>query len=216
VPRSTSSGAPNPRQATKERLFDAFAELLRERGYDPITLAEVGERAGVSRTSVYNYFADKDALVVAWADLEGARYVSGLRAELAAIDDPIDRLRAFIASQLTYFAGRHLPPGRNLRLALSAPAYQRVVEHVAAIDGLLREVLADAAAQGYLADPDVERTLPLVNACVARSDAVDDDPEALEDSIEVTTTFVLRALGVRLGPNGRPRRVAGTRRPSGT
>jgi hypothetical protein len=30
----------------------------------------------------------------------------------------------------------------------------------------------------------------------------------LEDSIEVTETFVLRALGVRLGPNGRPRRQA--------
>lgn len=204
----TPAGSPTSRQDTRDRLFAAFAELLHTRGYDAITLADVAERAGVARTSMYNYFADKDALIVAYADHEGNSYVAALREELDSIENPIDRLCAFIASQLRYFAGRHMPPGRTLRLALSAPAYQRVVHHVAVLDGVLRQILVDAAEEGYLPDPDVERTMPLVQACLARGDTDDRDPRALDDSIEVTTTFVLRALGVRLSSTGRPRRAA--------
>jgi AcrR family transcriptional regulator len=209
VPRlTTPTGAENPRQATRDRLFVAFSELLHERGYDVITLADVAERAGVSRTSMYNYFADKDALVVAYADHEGALYLARLLDELDGIDNPIDRLRVFIASQVRYFAGRHLPPGRTLRMALSPTAYQRVVQHVATLDGVLRQILLDAAADGYLPDTEIERTMPLVSACLARGDTDDRDPAALADSIDVTTTFVFRALGVRLASNGRPRRVS--------
>nr|WP_249420455.1 TetR/AcrR family transcriptional regulator [Rhabdothermincola salaria] len=189
-------------------MFGAFAELLYEQGYDAISLADVAARAGVSRTSVYNYFSDKDALVVAYADHESTAYAGALRAELEEIDNPVDRLRALIASQLRYFASHHLPPGRDLRVAISPAAYQRVAQHAVVLEGILRQVLREAVAEGYLPDDDVEGAMPLVTACIDRGAAEDRDPDALTESIEVTTTFVLRALGVRLGPSGRPRRVA--------
>ena len=93
-------------------------------------------------------------------------------------------------------------------MAMSPAAYQRVAQHVVVLEGILRQVLLDAVAEGYLPDDDVEAAMPLVTACIDRGSAEDRDPDALAESIEVTTTFVLRALGVRLGPHGRPRRVA--------
>lgn len=199
-------GGSGSREATRERLFEAFVELLHERGYDVLTLADVAERAGVSRTSVYNYVADKDALVVAYADQEASRQVAELARRLEGLANPVDRLRAFIDARLRYLALGHLPPTASLRMALSPAAYQRVGQHATVLDGVLREILTAAAAEGYLDAADVERCLPLVTACLGRSDADGRDPAALDDAIEDTTTFVLRALGIRLGADGRPRR----------
>lgn len=211
MPRGGSIHADSARQAGRDVLYQAFTELLYEEGYDAISLADVASRAGVSRTSIYNYFSDKEALVVAYADHEATRYAGGLRAQLESIDNPVDRLRELIASQLSYFARQHLPPGRDLRMAMSPAAYQRVAQHVVVFEGILRQVLLDAAAEGYLLDPDVEAVMPLVTACIDRGSAGDRDLDALSESIEDTTTFVLRALGARLGPNGRPRRVTPSR-----
>lgn len=196
------------RRLIRERIFDAFSGLLRERGYDAITLADVAGQAGMSRTTMYNYFPDKDSLVVAFADEEAARHVGELRRRLAEIDNPVDRLRAFIAEQLRFVASHQLPPGRALKVALSGPAYARVLEHVGAVEQLLRDLLHQGVDEGYFPISDVEAVIPLITACLDRGGPEDDPGADLEDTIEVTDNFVLRALGVRLGPNGRPRRQA--------
>jgi AcrR family transcriptional regulator len=46
-----------------ERIIEATIELLRERAYDQITLAEICERAGVSTGSLYGRVAGKDELL---------------------------------------------------------------------------------------------------------------------------------------------------------
>jgi AcrR family transcriptional regulator len=206
MPKVTGGSIDAHRRLTRQRIFEAFSTLLYERGYDAITLAEVASAAGMSRTTMYNYFSDKDALVVAFADEESANYVAHLRTVLEPIGNPVDRLRAFVAEQLRYFASHHLPPGRDLRTALSGSAYERVLEHVRALEQVLRDILHDGVDEGYFPVDDVEATIPLVVACINRvgpGDYVDSD---LEDSIEVTETFVLWAGGGGLGAGGRPRR----------
>lgn len=48
--------------ATQERILAAATELFLERGYERATMAEVGERAGVSRATVFWHFSDKASL----------------------------------------------------------------------------------------------------------------------------------------------------------
>lgn len=50
------------------RLLDAAAELIEEGGYEAMTLAAVGERAGYSRGLVTARFGSKDQLLVALVD----------------------------------------------------------------------------------------------------------------------------------------------------
>lgn len=50
------------------RLLDAAAELIAEGGYDAMTLAAVGERAGYSRGLVTARFGSKDQLLAALVD----------------------------------------------------------------------------------------------------------------------------------------------------
>jgi AcrR family transcriptional regulator len=207
MPRVTGGSIDAHRRLTRQRIFEAFAELLDREGYDAITLAEVAAAAGMSRTTMYNYFPDKDALVVAFTDEESARYLASLREALAAVENPVDQLRVYIAEQIRYVAAHHLPPGRGLRMAVSGSAYSRILQHVSALDQLLRDILERGVAEGWFPIDDVEATVPLVNACLAQPDDLGRAGD-LDDTVEVTETFVLRALGVRLGPNGRPRRHA--------
>ena len=44
---------------TRKALRDAFTALVRERGLDAVTIADVAERAMVNRATVYRHFRDK-------------------------------------------------------------------------------------------------------------------------------------------------------------
>jgi len=51
------------RLAMREQILDAARELFAERGYDAVTMREIGKRIEYSATALYNHFADKEALV---------------------------------------------------------------------------------------------------------------------------------------------------------
>jgi AcrR family transcriptional regulator len=46
-------------------MIDAATELFAEHGFEDVTMAEIADRAGVSRATVFNYFRSKNALLEA-------------------------------------------------------------------------------------------------------------------------------------------------------
>ncbi|HEX2252165.1 MAG TPA: TetR/AcrR family transcriptional regulator [Thermoanaerobaculia bacterium] len=61
---------------THERLLSAAAQLLAERGYGGTSMADIAQRVGVRKASLYNYYASKEELLMEL-----------LRSSLAAWDD---------------------------------------------------------------------------------------------------------------------------------
>jgi AcrR family transcriptional regulator len=51
--------------AQRARILDAARELFGTRGFEQVTMAEVAERAGVARATVFNHFPSRHALVEA-------------------------------------------------------------------------------------------------------------------------------------------------------
>lgn len=49
---------------TKAAVFEAAASLIAERGYEPITMTDVAERAGVAATSLYRRWGDVRVLLM--------------------------------------------------------------------------------------------------------------------------------------------------------
>jgi AcrR family transcriptional regulator len=72
--------------SVRERLVDAAARLFVERGVEHTTMEDIAAAAGTSRTSVFNYFGYKEAILVEI----GARYVRTIEARA----DPADRERS--------------------------------------------------------------------------------------------------------------------------
>jgi AcrR family transcriptional regulator len=57
-----------PVRRTRDRLGDALMELLVQMPFDKITVQDVLDRAGVSRTTFYSHFRDKNDLFLSDAD----------------------------------------------------------------------------------------------------------------------------------------------------
>ncbi|MGH8974189.1 MAG: TetR/AcrR family transcriptional regulator [Acidimicrobiia bacterium] len=67
------------------RLIEAMAGVVAEKGYGPATVADVVERAGVSRRTFYEQFADKEACFL-------AAYSTGVELMLTRIRQAVERL----------------------------------------------------------------------------------------------------------------------------
>src|SRR5712692_4996508 len=68
-------------QATRERILQAAAGLVAERGAAGMSLDDVCELTGASRSQLYHYFEDKDDLVRAVIDVT-TDAVIGVQGEL--------------------------------------------------------------------------------------------------------------------------------------
>lgn len=68
-----------PKASSRETLAEAACELFLEQGYEATTVADITQRAGVSRSSFFNYFAAKGDVV--WSAFD--ERMSGV---LAALD----------------------------------------------------------------------------------------------------------------------------------
>ncbi|MEB2346242.1 MAG: helix-turn-helix domain containing protein [Deltaproteobacteria bacterium] len=65
--------------ATRRRVLDAAEALYARRGYEPTSMADVAERAGVGVGTLYHHFPDKRALLLALIDDWGDRELTRAR-----------------------------------------------------------------------------------------------------------------------------------------
>jgi TetR/AcrR family transcriptional regulator, transcriptional repressor for nem operon len=88
--RLTARGA-----ATRARILDAAADLMFARGVAATTLDDVRIASDTSKSQLYHHFADKDALVDAVIELQGARVLEREQRRLARLDSlrALDRWR---------------------------------------------------------------------------------------------------------------------------
>ncbi len=93
--------------ATQERILAAASELFLTRGYDNTTIAQVAERAEVSRATVFWHFSDKESLFRECFNrlcepfrISLARDQSGLPPE-KRLQEQVELYQAFVAQRRT-------------------------------------------------------------------------------------------------------------------
>jgi AcrR family transcriptional regulator len=176
VPGGTMMGVPPAKQAPakpyrvaarellRDTLLDAARELLGDRPWAQISMAEVARAAGVSRQTLYKEFGSRDEFAQAFVIREGARFLDAVeRAIELHLDDP----SAAVAAGLEVF--------------LSA----------AAEDPLVALLLADDGTGGMLPLITTQSRPVLVWASMRLGEAMragwphanDEDVELLADSV---------------------------------
>jgi AcrR family transcriptional regulator len=88
-----------------ERILEAAAAVFARKGFHQATVREIAELADVAEGTIYNYFADKRALLVAMTQYVVAQSASHVLEQLE-IDDDRAFLAAFLRDRLD-FAGRN-------------------------------------------------------------------------------------------------------------
>lgn len=101
-----------PRQAraaqTASAILEGAAQILEAHGLAGFTTNTVAERAGVSVGTLYQYFADKNAILVALARQEVERALVEVGRALGGAADPTPdgRVRAMVRAMVHAFHGR--------------------------------------------------------------------------------------------------------------
>jgi AcrR family transcriptional regulator len=88
---------------TRDRIAKAAAELHEQKGVAQTTVAEVARRAGVSRLTVYNHFADLSELIPACAAHYEERHPAPDLGPAFGLDDPAKRAAAALAALYAWY-----------------------------------------------------------------------------------------------------------------
>jgi len=99
---TTTSRAGRPKASSRETLAEAACELFLERGYDATSVADITQRAGVSRSSFFNYFSSKSDVL--WSGLDAR--IHGVGTALGELGDRADAaaVRSILVDALRGFA----------------------------------------------------------------------------------------------------------------
>ena len=200
----THQATPKRRVPTQERsrrrvegILDAAATLVVERGVDALTTRDIADAAGAPVASLYQYFADKEAVLLALAarDMEemDAQVLEDLgRLEVLSVSSVVrTTMRAFVA----VYHRRRAFVEIYLRGRTNAAVHQFGREHNARVAESLYAFAADAG----LAGPELTPAMALL--AVEVGDRVfqlafehddDGDPVLIEEGITMVTAYLER------------------------
>jgi AcrR family transcriptional regulator len=110
----------------RERLIVAAVDLFTEQGYDATTVAQIAERAGVTKSTFFRHFSDKRELLVAGQETLSRLLSEGI-AEAPANASPLQAVAAGLerASSAMGSMNRELAPRLKAAVAASAELQER-------------------------------------------------------------------------------------------
>ena len=182
---------------TRERIFESGVALFAAHGYDSTTMEQIGERADVSRATVFNYFARKEDIVFEWFGRVRVEFATALAEGDEHTVDTTSRLRrAFRLLADTYEADP--PTGRAM-----VRAWQRAGGPLLADESSAPQLVADAMRAGQRAG-DIPRGVDPDRAALILFDAylgvlyrwVQDETDqlALGEQLTATLDLILPAI----------------------
>ena len=109
APRIEAPTILEQRAMRQRQLIDAAMSLALEGGAPSVTVAAVAKRAGMARSSIYEYFSSSADLIADLVIEEMNTYCARLQESVADAHDPFTYIELWIAEALRYVAdGRHL------------------------------------------------------------------------------------------------------------
>ena len=187
MPRLWTETIEAHREAVRDAVLDTAAKLAAEHGVSAVTMTEVAERAGIGRRTLYKYFPDVEAILVAWNQRNIARHLAQLSETAAQPGTPAQRLQAVLeAFALRLF--QHPPHNTDLAALVHRG------EHTAAAQQQLREYLASLIADAAKAGDVRNDTAPgeLAGYCLHALTAAGALPS--EDAVRRLVTLTIAGI----------------------
>ena len=107
--RTVTKSGRTQRELRREQLLSVALEMALESPSQEISMTELARRAGLSRTSVYDYFASSSDVISQILIQELDNYVDLLSSAVESADSAEGRIRAWLETSLRYVTnGDHL------------------------------------------------------------------------------------------------------------
>ena len=143
---------------TLEAIRKAGLRLIYEHGYEAMSLRQLAAEVGIQPGSLYNHISTKQDLLFDLVQEHMKELLRQLDLALEGKDQPVDRLRAFVAFHVTY----HMTRKREVFIAnselrsLEPKHYETVVALRNAYEQRLSDILAEGAADDVFEVVDVQ------------------------------------------------------------
>ncbi|QKJ20962.1 TetR/AcrR family transcriptional regulator [Microbacterium hominis] len=189
MPRISAPTVAAHRAAQRAALLGAAATIVTEEGVDAVKPATVTARAGLARSSFYEYFSSREDILVAITVDAFEDWARDLEAQLAGVEPGLPRLRRFIEATMEMSADGKHDLATVLQQAEISP--QRMEDIMALHDSVLlplMSVLRDVGVQ------DLRATVPLINGILGA--AVKQVSEGADAASVAASVYLMLTEGV--------------------
>lgn len=129
MPKITAATVAEHHAQRRRALIDAAVDILVAEGASAVTPAAVGARAGLARSSVYQYFDSTAALLATVVEEAFPRANAALAEAMEGAAGPGERLDAYITTTVRLAAeGAHRPAAALMAADLHPACRERIVE----------------------------------------------------------------------------------------
>lgn len=139
MPKLWSDTIEAHRQDVREAILDTTAALVTKHGLTGVTMSQIADETGIGRATLYKYFADVDAILMAWHEHQVKAHLAQLKAVRDRAGDPAERLEAVLEAFALISHERH--PTELVALLHRG-------EHVAHAHEQLAQFIRDLVAEG--------------------------------------------------------------------
>jgi AcrR family transcriptional regulator len=150
VPKLWTDTIETHRRTVRDATLDATASLVAEHGLRGVTMSQIAEATGIGRATLYKYFPDVEAILLAWHDREITGHLQQLATARDAAGHPGARLEAVLEAYALIAQqsrGHH-----DAELAALLHRDEQVVRAEHRLKNLVRDLLIDAARAGHVRD----------------------------------------------------------------
>jgi AcrR family transcriptional regulator len=150
VPRLWTETIQAHRAAVRDATLDTTAALVAKHGLRSVTMSRIAEETGIGRATLYKYFPDVEAILLAWHE----RQINGHLKQLAEVRDQAGDAGARLEAVLEAYALiSHQSHGhRDNELAALLHQDEQVGRAEQQLRGMIRDLLTEAAATGDVRD----------------------------------------------------------------
>ncbi|ATL67946.1 TetR/AcrR family transcriptional regulator [Nocardia terpenica] len=133
----------------RERLVVAAVDLFTEQGYDATTVAQIAERAGVTKSTFFRHFPDKRELLVAGQETLSRLLSEGI-AEAPAGASPLEAVAAGLQRAASAMGpmNRELAPRLKAAVASSTELQERDALKIVSLAAAMTTALAARGVPG--------------------------------------------------------------------
>jgi AcrR family transcriptional regulator len=150
VPRLWNETIEAHRAAVRDATLDTTAALVAEHGLRAVTMSQIAEATGIGRATLYKYFPDVEAILLAWHERQITSHLQQLADVRDQAGEPGERLEAVLEA---YALIAHASHGHHdTELAALLHRDEQVGRAEQQLRDMIRALLTEAAATGDVRD----------------------------------------------------------------
>ncbi|MGH3843801.1 MAG: TetR/AcrR family transcriptional regulator [Pseudonocardiaceae bacterium] len=150
MPRLWNDTIEAHRRAVRDATLDTTAALVAEHGLRSVTMSRIAEQTGIGRATLYKYFPDVEAILLAWHERQIQAHLEQLAEIRDHAGDTDQQLEAVLLAYalITHDSHAH----HDTELAALLHRDEHLVPAQRQLHEMIRDLLAQGARTGNLRD----------------------------------------------------------------